>query len=338
MIAAGARGASANTLTVSDVSLAERDTGTRDFTFSVTLDRSTCTNTVTVQYTTVNDVAIAPGDYTARSGTLTFPPPQVGCVDQFQSISVVVQCDVSPEPHETFKVVLSNPVNATLADAVGIGTIFNDDTYLAVHDTSAVEGSGPSTMRFRVTLSHPSVLTVSVAYATADVSATHPEDFGETRGTATFSQGVTVGYLDVPLVGDANPEAEENFIIQLSNSVNGFVIDNTGIGRIVDDDTPVAVEDPAAPRFALTSVAPNPMRDQMTVAFTLARESRVELAVYALDGRRVRTLASGSRNAGSHVAAWNGRDDRGRGLPSGVYFCRLAAGGERAVRRLVKLD
>jgi hypothetical protein len=50
------------------------------------------------------------------------------------------------------------------------------------------------------------------------------------------------------------------------------------------------------------------------------------LIVYDVLGRKVRALVEGHREAGSHTALWNGRDDRGRELKSGVYFCVLEAG------------
>ena len=330
--------ASANTLSISDVSLAERDAGTRDFTFTVTLDRSVCTNTVTVQYTTVNESAIMPNDYTARSGSLTFPPQQIGCFDQFESIVVVVNGDGTPESHETFRVVLSQPVNATITDGTGIGTILNDDTYVIANDTTAVEGSGPWWMDFRVSLTHASVLPVSVSYATNDVSANHPEDYSDTSGVLTFSQGEVTKYVKVQVAGDARPEPDENFFLKIANATNGQIIDDTAIGLILDDDQPVGVGDGTGAGFALAPVVPNPMRDRLAIAFSLARPVRVTLAIYGLDGRRVRTLADGSLPAGPHALSWDGRDDRGRPVASGVYFCRLAAGGDVAVRRLAKLD
>ncbi len=55
---------------------------------------------------------------------------------------------------------------------------------------------------------------------------------------------------------------------------------------------------------------------------------RVDLAVYGIDGRRVRVLVQGELPAGEHRLTWNGRDDAGRPVASGVYLIRLAAPGE----------
>ena len=73
--------------------------------------------------------------------------------------------------------------------------------------------------------------------------------------------------------------------------------------------------------------APSPFRSETALRFTLAAESKVELVVFGIDGRRVRTLARGSRPAGYNQVTWDGRDDHGRAVASGVYFARMTASG-----------
>ena len=80
------------------------------------------TQTITVDYATANDKATAGEDYQAASGTLTFAPGETT-----KTVSVQVNGDTLYEPDETFFVNLSNPANATISDAKGIGTITNDD-------------------------------------------------------------------------------------------------------------------------------------------------------------------------------------------------------------------
>jgi FlgD Ig-like domain len=87
----------------------------------------------------------------------------------------------------------------------------------------------------------------------------------------------------------------------------------------------------------LSEAAPNPSRGVAMMRLDLATGGAVEVAVFAIDGRRVRTLASGWRPAGSVTLAWDGRDDRGREASSGVYLVRLAAGAVRQTRRVVRV-
>ena len=73
---------------------------------------------------------------------------------------------------------------------------------------------------------------------------------------------------------------------------------------------------------------PNPFNPHTTLRFTLVAETRVELSIYSAQGRLLRGLASGSWPAGGHEVSWDGRDDAGRDLASGLYFARLLREGE----------
>ena len=61
----------------------------------------------------------------------------------------------------------------------------------------------------------------------------------------------------------------------------------------------------------------------------------IHLAVYALTGQHIRTLVDGERSAGSYSVTWDGTDDAGRDVASGVYLCRMTAGAYSAVRKLL---
>lgn len=96
-----------------------------------------------------------------------------------------------------------------------------------------------------------------------------------------------------------------------------------------------AVSTPTA-ALALHQNRPNPFNPSTVISFSLPRESTVRIEIYDATGRLVGRLLDGNRlPAGPHAVEWNGRDARGRVVPSGVYFCRLTAGKERLSRKLV---
>jgi outer membrane autotransporter protein len=117
-------------LSINDTSVTEGNTGAVTATLTVTLSAASG-QTVTVNYATANASAVAPTDYLAASGTLTFAPGTTT-----QTLSVTVNGDTTPEADETFAVNLSGPVNATLADAQGIVTVLNDDQPVTVAPTT----------------------------------------------------------------------------------------------------------------------------------------------------------------------------------------------------------
>lgn len=108
-------------LSINDVALLEGDSGTSNFDFTVSLTYPS-EDTVEVDYTVVADTADAGSDFITTSGTLIFLPSEVE-----KTLSVEVVGDILYEGDETFQVILSNAVNANIADDTGIGTIIEDD-------------------------------------------------------------------------------------------------------------------------------------------------------------------------------------------------------------------
>lgn len=82
---------------------------------------------------------------------------------------------------------------------------------------------------------------------------------------------------------------------------------------------------------------PNPFNGDTVIGFDLAATARVDLAIYNLAGQRVATLLRDRRPPGAHAIRWDGRDDGGEPLASGVYLSRLLAGGQMHTRKLLLL-
>ena len=92
--------------------------------------------------------------------------------------------------------------------------------------------------------------------------------------------------------------------------------------------------------YSLAQNYPNPFNPSTTIRFTVpegAGNTPVSLVVYDLRGQIVRTLVEGVRNPGEHVVYWEGEDDSGRSVSSGIYFYRLRADGQALTRKMVLL-
>ena len=109
------------TLSIGDASVVEGNRGNSQLQFTVSRSGSG-EGTVSVDYRTVAGTALAKSDYTAASGTLTFPPGVWS-----QTITITVKTDRKREPDETFTVELFNTFGGIVGDAVATGTILNDD-------------------------------------------------------------------------------------------------------------------------------------------------------------------------------------------------------------------
>ena len=78
---------------------------------------------------------------------------------------------------------------------------------------------------------------------------------------------------------------------------------------------------------------PNPFNPTTTIRYDLPREASVTLRVFSVMGREIRTLVDEVQSAGMQSVVWDGRDNRGKSLASGVYMVRLEAGNDvRMVR------
>lgn len=87
--------------------------------------------------------------------------------------------------------------------------------------------------------------------------------------------------------------------------------------------------------FTLYQNSPNPFNPATTLPFELDENSMVMLTVYDSTGRLIRTLADRQFTVGRHTIVWDGADDSGKTVSSGVYLYRLEAGGMMQSRRMV---
>ncbi len=93
----------------------------------------------------------------------------------------------------------------------------------------------------------------------------------------------------------------------------------------------------APEKFALLQNYPNPGNPSTVISYTLARDSKVNLTIYNTLGQTVKTLVDGYQAANIYKVVWDGRDDSGKEVASGVYFYRLVAGDFSATKRLIVL-
>jgi len=98
-----------------------------------------------------------------------------------------------------------------------------------------------------------------------------------------------------------------------------------------------ASDDAPPPALRLAPAQPNPFAGSTRIRYALPREAAIELAVYDVTGRRVRTLERGTRPAGTHEALWDGTDAAGVRSRPGVYLIRLSAGARVETGRVVLL-
>ncbi len=156
-------------------------------------------------------------------------------------------------------------------------------------------------------------------------------------GTATVTvadialDGVDFGTYDLFDFGET--------VDQVVLVVGKFTPSSTTSYQYATEGIPAGVSDPTLPiAIRLSPGEPNPTAAGGIIRLDLPRRQQVEVSVADVTGRMIRRLASGSRDAGTHAIAWDGRDDSGRLTAGGVYFVRARGEDGTAVTRWTRIE
>jgi hypothetical protein len=202
-----------------------------------------------------------------------------------------------------------------------------------VNDTSfAVMNNGITAYRVDG-VNNPTLAIYRGQRVTFNVSAVgHPFYIKTLRTT-----GVTNLYPD-GVTGQGETLGPVEFIVP-SNAPNQLFYQcgvHAVMGGTLNIQDPLGVPQGHGPEAVqLGPAAPNPARGNATFSYSLPRTMRVYFALFDARGRRVRTITDGVEPAGQHLVPWDGRDDRGRTAPNGLYFFKLRADGRALSGQLV---
>lgn len=216
----------------------------RSAVFVVQLSRPS-SQTVSVNYATVAGTATAGTDFTSVSGTISFAPGQTSA-----QVSVPIQDPrASGQLAENFTLVLSSPVNATITNNTGKGTVpaQNPTTYPVV---SVADSSGLTSIPFTVTLSQAHTVVCRVSYSCKSITAIANQDYTPVSGTLTFNVGETSKTVNVPILAKTDQDIALKLVLASPEKVTLYRI-KTGIGKITYDPTVVSLA--AAVRTAFTN-------------------------------------------------------------------------------------
>jgi hypothetical protein len=213
----------------------EGDAGTTPALVTVTLTEPSA-ETITMEVTTADVRATAGEDYNALAETISFPAGTIS-----QTVPIEIRGDVLHEGDEQLEVQLANASGAELVVTATTVLIADDDPLpsVAVGPVEASEGdSGTTPVAVPISLSHPSAFTVTVAFATSAGTATAGSDYVETSGTVTFAPGVVAAEIAVPVTGDELAEADETFVVTLSDPEGATLAPGgaQALVTIMDDD------------------------------------------------------------------------------------------------------
>lgn len=160
-------------------------------------------------------------------------------------------------------------------------------------------------------------------------AVTHDRDFEQRRVPLAFTR--TGDLLHVTLPESPNLAPPGDYMLFLLRNVNGVRVPSIARWIRLAPGPVLAVPPAVAVRLRFDRPWPNPSGGRVQLRWSLPRPGPVRLEVIDATGRRVRTLVAGTgAAAAAGSATWDRRDDRGRPVPTGLYFVRIAAAGETA--------
>ncbi len=156
---------------------------------------------------------------------------------------------------------------------------------------------------------------VSVAPVTGDVSVGSRANIEVTFDATGLDAGDY--YADIVISSNGG----DTVIVPVALHVSATGIDDEELGT--------------TPEYVLKGASPNPFNPVTTVTYKAPADASVRLAIYSVAGRLVRTLVDGEVGTGHRTVVWDGRDDRGVEVDSGVYFCLMEADGFHDTAKMV---
>jgi len=141
-----------------------------------------------------------------------------------------------------------------------------------------------------------------------------------------------------------NPNGEIESVSGIGEDASGelyFVLHGNGsngqVRKMIPDSTSGPGPTPPVHGFQISAARPNPFRQTTEFVLQLPRSSTVNVTLHDSSGRMVRELEHKFLSSGAHPITWDGKDDRGRSVPSGLYFVRADAGGTVLSARVTHL-
>jgi len=152
-------------------------------------------------------------------------------------------------------------------------------------------------------------------------------------------QGITaddIGIFYITAAGELVEEGITDIVLDESNKlIHGKVAHFSDVVLAQKPAVPVTVENNIPGGFSLAANYPNPFNPTTTISFSTPELSTVNVTIFNMLGQHVVTLADGIKPAGTYSIVWNGKNEAGMAVTSGIYFYRLRAGNFSETKKLV---
>lgn len=242
-------------------------------------------------------------------GKLCLQDPDIGSLDKFQQPQVPIS-----------ELIASGIAN----DLVLQDIIVNDrEEVNVVALNSITAGAGPQGIGYII---RPGGSATFVAGNTITLMS----GFKATNGSSFHA---TICLLCDNFPSEVTVSSSQNSKLAYTGNTDADKRDAEGLSQGLSN----TIEEPTPTEYSLSQNHPNPFNPETTIKYALKEDSRVELTIYNILGEKVRTLVDEQQPAGYKSVLWDGRNEHGVAVPSGIYIYRIRAGDFIKAHRMVLL-
>ncbi len=163
-------------------------------------------------------------------------------------------------------------------------------------------------------------------YGESSVYSIRVEIAGPTVDTVFFHDSVTIGGNSSHVIVPDWRQNHDSLVIQVDSGIDGSIDDSLFLNNNVITDVDDERGEVLPYQFELSQNYPNPFNPVTTIAYSIPTRTHVKIDVFNVLGQKVRTLVDEAKQAGSYRIEWNGNDDSGKPVATGVYYYRFQAG------------
>jgi hypothetical protein len=199
-----------------------------------------------------------------------------------------------------------------------------------------------------------SAVQLEIEYDPAKITLLEPALTSKTEGLSIYSsskEGIQkIGILDLSGEHHISPGTDALVNLKIKGSdltsleiITAILVDKNArkipvqiVSKMKESEEELGGEKSAIPqKFYLSQNYPNPFNPETEISYALPRDCYVKLAIYNIAGQKVNTLVDERQSAGYKTIYWNGKDDKGKIVGSGIYFYKLEAGNFTESRKMV---
>jgi hypothetical protein len=204
--------------------------------------------------------------------------------------------------------------------------------------TGEIRTNGQGKQQFGIELTGSRPVT-DIDAGTIRISTSYPNAGTQEDCGASANKTIKIGDLNKNLFGDLDFWVTASEIEPVLLHVpNGTTIELVVTARAFSDNALIRgtiMVTKKGPSSVTSAAAPNPFKPETSISYSVQRNGTVTIRIYSVGGQLVRSLREEFATAGTHEARWNGRDDAGRTVPSGIYFVNVRQGNEGSTTRVV---